>query len=130
MGKLEAIDTSTLDALRKAGFDNPSQLMDAASVLEDHNELADLIGMDEQTFSRLATQQSSLLMLQGMGSVYVGLLAAVDIRTIEELSVCNPFVLHDQIKVASKHVTVGRVPNRATVEDWIEQAQACLAGQN
>ena len=115
-------DPQTANLLRSAGIHDTNKLIDTVDVLEDPGELASLLDIDEQTFADLVSR-AELLALQGMGQVYVDLLAAAGINTKQQLSMCDPFELHAKIKQVAQHSSVGRVPNRATVEDWIEQAQ-------
>lgn len=108
---------------RAAGFDNVSMLRDVAATLKDPSELAELFELDTAVLKQLL-QEVALTSIQGVGETYLNLLQSSGISTIYELSKADPFELHVAIKIAAHKFAVARVPNRATIEYWIEQAQA------
>lgn len=112
-----------IEALKTAGFEDLWMLREAAEALEDPSELAELFDLDKSILNH-PPARVELSDIQGLGKTYTDLLRVVGISTTDELRSCNPFDLHAAIKVAALEHFVGRVPNRATVEDWIEQAQA------
>ncbi|MEM7131841.1 MAG: DUF4332 domain-containing protein [Chloroflexota bacterium] len=121
LSRLQGLDSATATTLKTAGLDDSGKLLDAAYVLEDQSELASLLGIDQTTFSELVNR-AELSSIQGMGQIYSDLLVSVGITTLVALSNCEPYKLHATIKQSAKAQNVGRIPNRATVEDWIEQA--------
>lgn len=122
LSTLLSADPEVAEALKSAGIHDSSELLNSAKVLEDPSELAALVGIDDEVFSRLSCR-AELLSIEGMGHVYADLLAAAGIHSKSQLGRCDPFELHAQIKQVSAHSSVGRIPNRATVEHWIEQAR-------
>lgn len=118
---VNSTNVDLLKVLESAGFNSVNMIKTAANTLLDPGELADLVGMDKHAFE-LLLNQAELLSIHGLGAKYIGLLKKVGVTSASELSRCNPFDLQDAIKAAAKDYQVGRMPNRATIEDWIEQA--------
>lgn len=111
---------------RTAGFDNVSMLRDAAESLSDPSELAELFELDTAVLAQLL-EEVELASIHGIGKTYLALLQSSGISTIYELCKADPFELHAAIKIAAQRHSVARRPNRATIEYWIEQAQALRA---
>lgn len=119
--ELSGIDSDVIDALHKAGIDDIRHLPELANELVDIYEVADLLNLDHEIIQTLLSH-AELLSLHGMGPIYTDLMLAAGVHSIGQLSTCDPFVLHDKIREVAQNKKVGRVPNRATVEDWIELA--------
>lgn len=122
MSKSLRSSSSTAKAIKSAGFHDISMIQQAAASLSDPSELAELLQIDSLALDSLLGQKD-LGCINGLGDIYLDLLLSTGISTVEELSQCNPFELHDAIRATSKQHQVSRVPNRATIEDWIEQAR-------
>lgn len=125
MSKRLRSSNRTVQAIKSAGFNDLSMVQQAAASLSDPSELAELLQIDSLALEKLLGQKD-LSCINGLGDIYLDLLLSSGISTVDELSQCNPFELHDAIRVTSKQHQVSRVPNRATIEDWIEQAQVLV----
>ncbi len=117
-----------MKAFASAGFTDVSMLRNLIDVLAEPSEFAELFGMSKSSLEELLYSEE-LSTIDGLGKKYVALLHRVGVTTITQLSTCDPFELHEQMGRASKMYSLGRVPNRITIEYWIEQAQAFTANR-
>lgn len=69
-----------------------------------------------------AINHREMLSIYGLGQTYLGLLNRVGIFSVDQLRLCEAADLQDQIGTVVEVYNIGRVPSRANVEDWIEQA--------
>ena len=63
-----------------------------------------------------------MLSIYGLGRTYLDLLNRVGVFSVDQLRLCEAAELQEQIGTAVETFKIGRVPSRANVEDWIEQA--------
>ena len=122
MNKTLRSSSRTAKAIKSAGFNDISMIQQAAASLSDPSELAELLQIDSLALEKLLGQKD-LGCINGLGNIYLDLLLATSVSNVDELSQCNPFELHDAIRATSREHQVSRVPNRATIEDCIDQAR-------
>lgn len=121
-GKSITKDSDILVALKTAGFGSITKLLKAIDVIENGREIAEQLDIDVEAFLAFVGR-AELTSLRGLGKAYVDLLIAAGIETKAQLRKCDPFELHEAIKQVALRTSLGRVPNRATIEEWIEQAR-------
>lgn len=123
--QLRSIDPDLFNRLNSIGLMDFTILFDATLTADMLGEVAEKAGIDEEELINLAGR-AQMMAIDGLGLVYSELLNVVGIRSVNQLSRCDPFELHARIKETAVNAKVGRVPNRATVEHWIEQAESLL----
>lgn len=120
--QLEGMTPELAQALRAIGLNNSDKLLAAAAQPQGRAQLADRLGLDERAVLELANR-ADLARIKGIGRIYSDLLEAAGVDTVVELAQRNPDNLFDKlIEVAARH-HVRRLPRRAQVHDWIEQAK-------
>ena len=120
--ELHNVNKSVADTLINAGFDSSEQLLSAAATPEERRELSQATGIAESDLLEMINR-AEMARIDGIGKIYADLLAAAGVNTVLELSTQNYRVLHGRIKEVAAQHHVRRVPNPATIEDWVAYAK-------
>lgn len=118
--------SKTKKTLLEAGFTNIVMLREAIHNLADPSEFAELFGVEEAVLMELM-HAPDLSSIDQLGGQYVALLHNAGIDSVATLSRSDPFELLERIKKVAKQSSVRRLPNRATLEYWIDQARMLCA---
>lgn len=65
--------------------------------------------------------------IYGLGETYIELLHKAGIFSVDQLRLHNAADLREQIAHVVETYNIGRIPSRANVEDWVEQANLIYA---
>lgn len=123
LNELHGISPQLAVDLVEAGLDNSNKLLRIAADPNGRQKVAKRLGISEVEVLRMVNR-ADIARIDGIGQIYSDMLEYAGVATIAELRTHEARSLHGKLKEVAKQYEVRRVPNPATVEDWIEQAQA------
>jgi len=120
--KLQGITKAQIAKLHKAGVRGLGTLLVKASTREGRKELA---AETRIANSRLVNwvHRADLMRIRGIDDDYARVLARAGVTSIVDLSTRNPAALAGLVEVAASVEGVERVPRRASISKWIEEAR-------
>ena len=99
------------------------KLLEAAKTVKDRKNLAEKLGVDEQTVLRWANL-ADRMRIKGVREPYAQLLQDAGVDTVKELKYRNPGRLAEAMNAANqKHKRVRLLPSERRVKAWIEAAK-------
>ncbi len=120
---LRSVTDEVANRLRQAGLHRPSSLIEATSSLEQCRSAAERTGIDLQTLWRLGNQ-AELMLIRGVGTVYVDLLEHLNVRSVADLAASSTETLYARMHAAEDTRIAWRLPSRSDLDGWIRQAEA------
>lgn len=123
LNELQGISPELAVDLVENGLDNSNKLLRIAADPGGRQKVATQLGISEAEVLRMVNR-ADIARIDGIGQIYSDLLEHAGVDTIAELRTHEARSLHGRLKEVAQQNDVRRVPNPATVEDWIEQAQA------
>lgn len=122
--KLRGVSNDIKHKLKKQGFHNSDQFLEAARIPAGRKSLAETIGVDTSIVLDLANR-ADLARVRGIGGVFSDLLEHAGIDTVKELAIRNPENLYAKlVEINQRAELAGRLPTQQVVIDWVEQAKA------
>jgi hypothetical protein len=98
-------------------------LLEASKTVKDRKNLAEKLGVDEQTVLRLANL-ADRMRIKGVREPYAELLKDAGVDTVRELKYRNPGRLAEAMAAANaKRKRVDQLPTTKRIEHWIEHAK-------
>ncbi|MEJ0075942.1 MAG: DUF4332 domain-containing protein [Alphaproteobacteria bacterium] len=98
-------------------------LLEASKTVKDRKNLAEKLGVDEQTVLRLANL-ADRMRIKGVREPYAELLKDAGVDTVKELKYRNPSRLAEAMAAANaKRKRVDQLPTTKRIEHWIERAK-------
>lgn len=99
-----------------------SALLKAGETPAKRQMIAEMIGVEPSLVLEWL-HQADLAQIKGIGRTYLGLLSAIDVRTLDDLKQQNPETLYQTLEEANgNEELVHRLPTLEMVGDWVEQA--------
>jgi predicted flap endonuclease-1-like 5' DNA nuclease len=126
---LRSVTEEIANRLRQAGLHHPTSLIAATSSLERCRATAERTGIDLQTLSRLG-RKAELMLIRGIGIVYVDLLDHLDVRSVADLAASSTESLYARMHAVEDTRIAWRLPSRSDLDRWIQQGQAQYTGVN
>lgn len=120
---LRSVTEEVAHRLRQAGLHHPAALIEATSSLERCRSTAKRTGIDLQTLWRLGSQ-AELMLIRGVGIVYVDLLEHLNIRTVADLAASSSETIYARMYAVEDTRIAWRLPSRSDLDRWIRQAEA------
>ncbi|HEY9078245.1 MAG TPA: DUF4332 domain-containing protein [Anaerolineaceae bacterium] len=121
--EIEGIGNSYAAKLEAAGIPTIEALLEKGSTPKARKELAAKTGIDEKLILTWVNH-ADLFRIKGIGSEYADLLEFAGVDTVPELANRNAENLLDKITaINTEKKLVRRLPSKADIESWIEQAK-------
>jgi len=121
---IEGIGEKYAEKLRAAGIRTTEDLLQKAATPKGRKELAAQTGIDESKLLEWVNR-ADLYRIRGIGSEYADLLEAAGVDTVPELAQRNADNLYEKlVSINQEKNLVNKMPGRAQVADWIEQAKS------
>src|SRR6476659_8062071 len=99
------------------------KLLEASQTVKDRKNLAEKLGVDEQTVLRWANL-ADRMRIKGVREPYADLLKDAGVDTVRELKYRNPARLAEAMATANaKRKRVQLLPSEKRIEHWIEAAK-------
>ena len=106
----------------ECGINSTSALLKAGATPTKRKVIAKAIGVKPSLVLEWL-HQADLVQIKGIGRTYLGLLSAIDVRTLNDLKKQNPETLYRTLEEANgSEELVHRLPTLEMVGDWVEQA--------
>jgi len=121
--KLKGISEAQIARLQKAGIGGTEILLKRGSTPDGRKEIARVTRI---SLNRVTdwVHRSDLMRIKGVDDDYARLLAHAGVHSIVDLSTRNPIELAGEIEIAAAmERLVKRVPSKARLGQWIEQAR-------
>jgi len=121
--KLKGISEAQIERLQQAGVRGTDTLLKRGSTPDGRKEIAKATRI---SLSRVTdwVHRADLMRVKGIDDDYARLLARSGVHSIVDLSTRNPMELADEIEIAAAmERLVKRIPGRAKLGEWIEQAR-------
>lgn len=126
MAKLETIEgigPIYAEKLRSVGVRSVAALLSAGATPEGRKQLAEKTGIGDEYILDWVNR-ADLMRIRGVGEEYSDLLERAGVDTVVELAQRNPDNLYEKLaQVNEREKRVRRLPTRAQVADWVEQAK-------
>ena len=126
MAKLETIEgigPIYAEKLRTAGIRSIAALLSAGATPEGRKRLAEKTGIGDEYILDWVNR-ADLMRIRGVGEEYSDLLERAGVDTVVELAQRSPDNLYEKlVEVNGRERLVRRLPTRAQVADWVEQAK-------
>ena len=108
--------------LAEAGVHTPQELLQRGATPKGRQDLANVTGISGHLILKWINNVD-LYRIKGLGSEYADLLKMAGVDTVPELAQRNPENLYNRlIETNQEKKLVRRVPSKAQVEDWVNQA--------
>ncbi len=122
INKFKGISYELKIQLRKQGFNNSDQILEATRTPAGRQSVAESLGVDSQVVLELANR-ADLARVKGIGGVFSDLLEQAGVDTVKELATRRPDNLHAKLlEINSEEELAGRTPTLKAVQDWVTQA--------
>ena len=123
---LKGITDKQIERLKEAGVRGTAKLLTWGSTPDGRREIAQAAKIPIQRIANWV-QRSDLMRVKGVNDDYARLLARAGIEDIADLSTRNPAELADEVEIAAAvERDVKRLPSRAMIAEWIEQARLMI----
>ncbi len=119
--KLQGISKIQTQKLSKEGIESLESLLKKGSTPEGRAELAKQTRIAPNRLLNWV-HRADLMRIRGIDDDYARVLARAGVTSIVDLSTRNPEVLAEEVKVAATIESVKRVPRRASLRKWIDEA--------
>ena len=120
---LNGIDEDAIASLKSVGIRTTEKLLEASQTVKDRKNLAEKLGVDEQTVLRWANL-ADRMRIKGVREPYAELLKDAGVDTVKELKYRNPGHLAQAMAEANaKRKRVRLLPSEKRVGSWIEAAR-------
>lgn len=122
INKFKGISYELKIELKKHGFNNSDQILEATRTPAGRQSLAESLGVDSQVVLELANR-ADLARVNGIGGVFSDLLEQAGVDTVKELATRRPDNLHAKLlEINFEKELAGRTPTLKAVQDWVTQA--------
>ena len=122
INKFRGISYELKNQLRKQGFNNSDQILEATRTPAGRQSVAESLGVDYQVVLKLANR-ADLARVKGIGGIFSDLLEHAGVDTVRELANRRPDNLHARLlEINFEKELAGRVPTLKAVQDWVGQA--------
>ena len=103
-------------------INSASALLKAGATPTKRQMIAETIGVEPSLVLEWI-HQADLAQIKGIGRTYLGLLSAIDVRTLDDLKQQNPEILYQILEETNGNEDlVHRLPTLEMLGDWVEQA--------
>jgi len=120
--KIEGVGDKYANILANAGIKTTRSLLAKARTRKQRSDLSKITGISEKLILEWANL-ADLMRIEGIGEEWSDLLEEAGVDTVKELKKRSADRLYDaMVKINAKKKLVRRVPPRAYVRGWIEQA--------
>jgi predicted flap endonuclease-1-like 5' DNA nuclease len=120
---IEGIGPAMTARLKELGIRTTDKLLEASKTPKDRKDLAEKVGVSEQTVLRWANL-ADRMRIKGVREPYAELLKHAGVDTVKELKYRNPGKLVKAMKDANaKRRLVQLLPSETRVGRWIEDAK-------
>ena len=103
-------------------INSASALLKAGATPTKRQMIAETIGVEPSLVLEWI-HQADLAQIKGIGRTYLGLLSAIDVRTLDDLKQQNPEILYQILEETNGNEDlVHRLPTLEMLDDWVEQA--------
>ena len=123
LDEIEGIGPSYAQSLKKAGIDTIEELLQVGGEPAGRDTIAEKSGLSLKLILEWVNH-ADLMRIKGVGSEFADLLEAAGVDSVPDLAARNAANLAaklDEINEAKN--LVRRVPNEATLADWIAEAK-------
>lgn len=121
--KIEGVGEKFADKLRMYGITTIESLLEKGANPKGRQEIAEKTGISEKLVLEWVNL-GDLFRVRGIGEEYSDLLEEAGVDTVVELSKRNTDNLYEKLlEVNTAKKLVRRLPSKALVEGWIEQAK-------
>jgi predicted flap endonuclease-1-like 5' DNA nuclease len=123
LAKIEGIGEVYAQRLAAAGIQTTEALLKAGATPAGREEIAEKTSVSKHLILEWVNH-ADLFRIRGIGEEYADLLEAAGVDTVPELAQRNAENLHQKlVEVNQQKKLVRRLPPRATVSEWVEQAK-------
>lgn len=123
---LKGITDKQIDRLRDAGIKGTAKLLTWGSTPDGRKEISRETRIPILRIENWV-RRADLMRVKGVSDDYARLLARAGVHDIADLSTRNPAELSEEVVIASAvERDVQRLPSRAKLGEWIEQARLML----
>ncbi|UCC86941.1 MAG: DUF4332 domain-containing protein [Anaerolineales bacterium] len=121
--EIEGIGAAYAQKLSAAGIQTTEALLVQGATPAGRDVIAEKTGISNKMILEWVNH-ADLFRIKGVGEEYADLLEAAGVDTIPELAQRNPENLHQKLaQVNQEKELVRRLPPKAAVSDWVQQAQ-------
>lgn len=121
--KIEGIGPVNAASLKEQGISTVEGLLEVGAARKDRRQLATESGISEALILGWVNR-ADLMRIRGVGEEYSDLLEKSGVDTVKELRRRNPENLYEAVQAMnSEKNLVRRVPTKANVQSWVEEAK-------